>query len=79
LEDLTRNNRGLILVTGPSGCGKSTTLAALINSINRREKRHIVTIEDPVEYEHTHRESVVEQIEVGSDASSFADALRAAN
>ncbi|HSE42001.1 MAG TPA: PilT/PilU family type 4a pilus ATPase [Acidobacteriota bacterium] len=78
LEDLTRSNRGLVLVTGPSGCGKSTTLAALVNAINRREKRHIVTIEDPVEYEHTHRESVVEQIEVGSDAISFADALRSA-
>jgi twitching motility protein PilT len=78
LEELTRNNRGLILVTGPSGCGKSTTLAALVNSINKREKRHIVTIEDPVEYEHVHRESVVEQIEVGSDALSFADALRSA-
>lgn len=78
LEELTRHTRGLILVTGPTGCGKSTTLAALLNTINRREKRHIVTIEDPVEYEHIHRESVVEQIEVGSDASSFAEALRAA-
>jgi twitching motility protein PilT len=78
LEELTRSTRGLILVTGPSGCGKSTTLAALVNSINKREKRHIVTIEDPVEYEHIHNESVVEQIEVGSDALSFAEALRAA-
>jgi twitching motility protein PilT len=77
LEELTRHSRGLILVTGPTGCGKSTTLAALLNTINRREKRHIVTIEDPVEYEHLHRESVIEQIEVGSDAISFADALRA--
>jgi len=77
LEELTRHSRGLILVTGPTGCGKSTTLAALLNTINRREKRHIVTIEDPVEYEHVHRESVIEQIEVGSDAISFADALRA--
>ncbi len=78
LEELTRSFRGLILVTGPSGCGKSTTLAALVNAINRREKRHIVTIEDPVEYEHIHRESVVEQIEVGTDALGFAEALRAA-
>lgn len=78
LEELTRHSRGLILVTGPTGCGKSTTLAAMLNTINRREKRHIVTIEDPVEYEHIHRESVVEQIEVGSDAISFAEALRAA-
>lgn len=77
LEELTRHSRGLILVTGPTGCGKSTTLAALLNTINRKEKKHIVTIEDPVEYEHVHRESVVEQIEVGSDAISFADALRA--
>jgi twitching motility protein PilT len=78
LEELTRHSRGLILVTGPTGCGKSTTLAALLNTINRHEKKHIVTIEDPVEYEHVHRESVVEQIEVGSDAISFAEALRAA-
>ncbi|MCI0443251.1 PilT/PilU family type 4a pilus ATPase [bacterium] len=78
LEELTRHSRGLILVTGPTGCGKSTTLAAVLNTINRREKKHIVTIEDPVEYEHIHRESVVEQIEVGSDATSFAEALRAA-
>lgn len=78
LEELTRHSRGLILVTGPTGCGKSTTLAAILNTINRREKKHIVTIEDPVEYEHVHRESVVEQIEVGSDAASFAEALRAA-
>ncbi len=78
LEELTKHSRGLILVTGPTGCGKSTTLAAMLNTINRREKKHIVTIEDPVEYEHIHRESVVEQIEVGSDAISFAEALRAA-
>ncbi len=78
LEELTRLSRGLILVTGPAGCGKSTTLAALVDLINRREKHHIVTIEDPVEYEHLHKESVVEQIEVGSDVSSFPEALRAA-
>lgn len=78
LEQLTRLARGLVLVTGPTGCGKSTTLAALINAINRRDKHHIVTIEDPVEYEHVHRESVVEQIEIGTDANTFADALRAA-
>jgi twitching motility protein PilT len=78
LEDLTRLNRGLILVTGPTGCGKSTTLAALIALINRHQKRHIVTIEDPVEYEHDHGTSIVEQVEVGSDAPGFAEALRAA-
>jgi twitching motility protein PilT len=78
LDDLTIAVRGLILVTGPTGCGKSTTLAALLDRINRRDKRHIVTIEDPVEYEHSHRESIVEQIEIGSDAPDFAEALRAA-
>ncbi|MCI0415728.1 PilT/PilU family type 4a pilus ATPase [bacterium] len=78
LEDLTRLKRGLILVTGPTGCGKSTTLAALIALINRQQRRHIVTIEDPVEYEHFHGNSIVEQVEVGSDAPGFAEALRAA-
>ena len=76
LGELTRQARGLILITGPTGCGKSTTLAALVDLVNRRDRRHIVTIEDPVEYEHTHRTSVVEQVEVGSDATTFADALR---
>lgn len=78
LEELTRLSRGLVLITGPTGCGKSTTLAALIETINNRDRRHVITIEDPVEYEHLHRKSIVEQIEVGSDASSFADALRSA-
>jgi twitching motility protein PilT len=78
LEEITQLVRGLVLITGPTGCGKSTTLAAIVDSMNSRDKRHIVTIEDPVEYEHIQRESVIEQIEVGSDASSFADALRAA-
>ena len=78
LEDLTRLTRGLILVTGPTGCGKSTTLAAIIALINRHQKRHIVTIEDPVEYEHFHGNSIVEQVEVGTDAPGFAEALRAA-
>lgn len=78
LEQLTRLSRGLVLVTGPTGCGKSTTLAALMNAINHRERLHLVTIEDPVEYEHLHRESIVEQIEIGSDATTFAEALRAA-
>ncbi len=78
LEDLIRLRRGLILVTGPTGCGKSTTLAALIALINRHQKRHIVTIEDPVEYEHSHGNSIIEQVEVGSDAPGFAEALRAA-
>ncbi len=78
LYEIVRANRGLVLVTGATGSGKTTTLAALIDRINRAEKRHVVTIEDPVEYEHAHARSVVEQIEVGVDAASFSSALTAA-
>jgi twitching motility protein PilT len=78
VESLTRLPRGLVLIGGPTGSGKSTTLAALVEEINRREARHIVTIEDPVEYEHPHRSSVVEQVEVGIDTPDFPTALRAA-
>ncbi len=78
VEQLTRLTRGLVLVGGPTGSGKSTTLAAIVEEINRREARHIVTIEDPIEYEHTHRQSVVEQVEIGIDAPDFPTALRAA-
>ncbi|MFI5182080.1 MAG: type IV pilus twitching motility protein PilT [Thermoanaerobaculia bacterium] len=78
LYELTRASRGLLLVTGATGSGKTTTLAALVDHINRTERRHVVSIEDPVEYEHAHQKSVVEQIEVGVDASSFASALVAA-
>jgi twitching motility protein PilT len=78
VEGLTRLPRGLVLIGGPAGAGKSTTAAALIHAINRREARHIVTIEDPVEYEHTHIRSVVEQVEIGVDAPDFPTALRAA-
>lgn len=70
--------RGLVLIGGPAGSGKSTTLSALIHEINAREARHIVTIEDPIEYEHTHIRSVIEQVEVGTDAPDFPTALRAA-
>ncbi|HWZ85206.1 MAG TPA: PilT/PilU family type 4a pilus ATPase [Thermoanaerobaculia bacterium] len=77
-EALTRLPRGLVLVGGPTGAGKTTTLAALVEEINRRNARHIVTIEDPVEYEHPHRSSLVEQIEIGVDAPDFPTALRAA-
>src|SRR5438552_3708846 len=77
-EALTRLPRGLVLVGGPTGSGKTTTLAALVEEINRRDARHIVTIEDPVEYEHPHRSSLVEQIEIGVDAPDFPSALRAA-
>lgn len=78
LYDLTKAAKGLLLVTGATGSGKTTTLAALLDRINRTERRHLVTIEDPVEYEHGHGLSVVEQIEVGLDAPSFAAALVAA-
>jgi twitching motility protein PilT len=70
--------RGLVLIGGAAGAGKSTTMAALVNEINRRDARHIVTIEDPVEYEHAHLRSVIEQVEVGTDAPDFPTALRAA-
>ncbi len=78
LADLVRPARGLVLVCGPTGSGKSTTLAALVDLLNREQARHVITIEDPVEYEHASQRSVVEQVEVGSDAPSFAAALRAA-
>jgi len=75
LYDLTKTSKGLVLVTGATGSGKTTTLAALVDRVNRSERRHIVTIEDPVEYEHAHARSIVEQIEVGIDAPSFEAAL----
>jgi twitching motility protein PilT len=78
VEALSRLPRGLVLVGGPTGSGKTTTLAALVNEINHREARHIVTIEDPIEYEHPHRKSLVEQVEIGIDAPDFPTALRAA-
>ncbi len=78
VESLAHLPRGLVLIGGPAGSGKSTTLAALIHEINRREARHIVTIEDPIEYEHSHIRSVVEQVEIGTDAPDFPTALRAA-
>jgi len=78
VETLAHLPRGLVLIGGPAGSGKSTTLAALIDDINRREARHIVTIEDPIEYEHMHIRSVIEQVEIGTDAPDFPTALRAA-
>lgn len=78
VEQLSSLPRGLVLVGGPTGAGKSTTLAALVEEINRRDRRHIVTIEDPIEFEHPHRRSVVEQVEIGTDAPDFPTALRAA-
>ena len=70
--------RGLVLVCGPTGSGKTTTLAALIAEINASHARHIVTVEDPIEYEHVHGRSVIEQVEIGIDAPDFPTALRAA-
>jgi len=70
--------RGLVIIGGATGSGKTTTLAALVNEINQRDARHIVTIEDPIEYEHTHNRSVIEQVEIGIDAPDFPTALRAA-
>jgi twitching motility protein PilT len=67
---------GLVLVTGPTGCGKSTTLAGLIRRLLSRRRVHLITIEDPVEYEHEHADSVVEHIEIGRDVGSFAESLR---
>jgi twitching motility protein PilT len=78
VEQLSRLARGLVLIGGPAGSGKSTTVAALVNEINRRDARHIVTIEDPIEYEHANIRSVIEQVEVGNDAPDFPTALRAA-
>jgi twitching motility protein PilT len=78
VEQLTRLHHGLVLVGGPTGSGKTTTVAALVNEINRRDAKHIITIEDPIEYEHPHQRSVVEQVEIGIDAPDFPTALRAA-
>jgi twitching motility protein PilT len=77
LARLTERRQGLVLLTGPTGCGKTSTMAALIDRINQRRRDHIITIEDPVEYQHANRSSIVEQIEVGHDTPSFAQAVRA--
>ena len=76
VKSLCRRPRGLFLVTGPTGCGKTTTLASMINYVNIYLERHIVTIEDPIEYFHEHRKSIVNQREVGTDVPSFSEALR---
>jgi twitching motility protein PilT len=77
LERLTELRSGLVLVTGPTGSGKSTTLAAMIDHINRRYSRHIVTIEDPVEFVHQNNKSMISHREVGTHTETFASALRA--
>lgn len=76
LEDLSKSSRGLILITGPTGSGKSTTLAAMVNFINENFQKHIVTIEDPIEFVHTNKNSIVNQRELGSDTLSFQKALK---
>ncbi|HZJ82482.1 MAG TPA: type IV pilus twitching motility protein PilT [Clostridia bacterium] len=76
IKDLCSLNRGLVLVTGPTGSGKSTTLAAMIDHINTHRNLNILTIEDPIEFLHSHRNSIVSQREIGSDTHSFSRALR---
>ncbi len=78
LGSLSERPRGLVLVTGPTGSGKSTTLAAMIDKINSERHEHILTIEDPIEYIHAHKNCLVNQREVHSDTNSFSNALRAA-
>src|SRR5712692_5077835 len=78
LHQLAEKPRGIVLITGPTGSGKSTTLAALIDEINRNRSEHILTIEDPIEFLHRHKQCIVNQREIGPDATSFSEALRAA-
>jgi len=77
-KDILRRPRGLVLVTGPTGSGKTTTLATMIDWINQNLDRHIITIEDPIEYFHTHKKSLVTQRELGADVPSFPEAIRRA-
>jgi twitching motility protein PilT len=78
VHELARRPRGIVLVTGPTGSGKSTSLAAMIDEINRTREDHIITIEDPIEFVHAHRRSMINQRELGNDATSFAAALKGA-
>jgi twitching motility protein PilT len=78
LEDFTNKPRGFVLVTGPTGSGKSTTLAAMLDLINKHRHEHIMTIEDPIEFLHRHQNCIVNQRELGGDAKSFGEALKAA-
>ncbi|WP_347862654.1 type IV pilus twitching motility protein PilT [Salimicrobium sp. PL1-032A] len=76
LKDFAGKNQGLILVTGPTGSGKSTTLASMIDYMNHHSPRHIITLEDPIEYLHKHRYSIIDQREIGFDTNNFANGLR---
>jgi twitching motility protein PilT len=78
IATLSTLGRGLVLIGGATGSGKTTTMAALIDEINRRDARHVITVEDPIEYEHQHNRSLVEQVEIGPDAHDFPSALRSA-
>ena len=78
LKRIANFPNGLVLITGPTGSGKSTTLAAIVQNINTHYTRHIITIEDPIEFVHTNDKSIIEQREVGSHTNSFKNALRAA-
>ncbi|NLI79847.1 MAG: type IV pilus twitching motility protein PilT [Candidatus Riflebacteria bacterium] len=78
LTELSRRNKGLVLVTGPTGSGKSTTLAAMVDMINGERQDHILTIEDPIEFVHSHKSCIVNQREIGPNTKSFAAALRSA-
>ena len=77
VDDVIKNHNGLILVTGPTGCGKSTSLAAMIDRINETRQANIITIEDPIEYIHQPKQSIISQREIGNHATTFASALRA--
>ena len=77
MAELARRHSGLVLVTGPTGSGKSTTLASVVDQINRERACHIVTLEDPIEYLHTHKRSLINQREIGMDTANFHNALRA--
>lgn len=76
IKELAQRNSGLILVTGPTGSGKSTTLASMVDYINETKDRHIITLEDPIEYLFRHKKSIIEQREIGIDTINFANALR---
>ena len=75
--ELGNTNKGLVLVTGPAGSGKSTTLACIIDAINRTQEKHIITLEDPLEFLHSHKKSIVSQREINTDTESYIMALRA--